>query len=394
MIPGSINRISFTADTPGEYPGQCAEFCGVSHANMRMRVIAQTPDEFDRWGAEQQAPPVEPSGLAAEGKEIFTRSACVGCHTIRGVSGGILGPDLTHFGSCRTFAGATLPTTTDHVAAWPRTRSPVAGDVRPHPGGVPQAALPPACLPGAREREARMLRSDHVTNILLATIVALLAVGIFRPTVVGLLNRSEAGGPRFGERTFTEWQGYLQDLSPAVRQRAVEALGYFGPKAVPVLTRSLASDASVDVRVAVAAALGALGPAAREALPALIEASTAPEPKVRAGAALALAKVGREVKETVPALVRALEDAEPAVRFAAAQAVGGLGPTASEAVPGLVRTLRDTNPSIQQEAIRALGNVGPAARAATADLRKLMENDQLRSLRPAVEQALAKIEGR
>lgn len=115
---------------------------------------------------------------------------------------------------------------------------------------------------------------------------------------------------------------------------------------------------------------------------------------MRASATLALAKVGREVKETVPALIRALEDAEPAVRFAAAQALGGLGPTASEALPGLVRTLRDPNPSVQQEAIRALGNVGPAARAATADLRKLAENDQLRSLRPTVAQALAKIEGR
>ena len=95
-----------------------------------------------------------------------------------------------------------------------------------------------------------MLRSDHVTNVLLAMIVALLAVLTFRPTVMGFLDRSEARGPRFGERTFTEWQGYLQDLSPAVRQRAVEALGYFGPKAVPVLSQSLGRDASVDVRVA------------------------------------------------------------------------------------------------------------------------------------------------
>lgn len=150
VIPGRVNRISFTADTPGEYPGQCAEFCGVSHANMRMRVIVQTPDAFDRWVAEQQAPPVEPSGLAAEGKEIFTRSACVGCHTIQGLSGGVLGPDLTHFGSRRSFAGSTFPTTTDHVAAWIQ-----------NPGALKPAAKMPAL--GLTKEQALALASYLVS---------------------------------------------------------------------------------------------------------------------------------------------------------------------------------------------------------------------------------------
>jgi cytochrome c oxidase subunit 2 len=117
--PGNQTRIVLTADAPGVYYGQCAEFCGASHANMGMRVIVDAPDAFARWVAAQKAEPAEPAaGPAADGKAIFARSACVGCHTIRGVSAGVLGPDLTTFGSRRTLAAGLLPVTVDTVAAW------------------------------------------------------------------------------------------------------------------------------------------------------------------------------------------------------------------------------------------------------------------------------------
>jgi len=118
VVPGRMNQLTFTADSVGEYRGQCAEFCGVSHANMGMRVVVEAPDAFERWVAAQKATPAEPTGLAAEGKAIFARSACVGCHTIRGVSTGALGPDLTTFGSRRTLAAGLLPNTVDTVTAW------------------------------------------------------------------------------------------------------------------------------------------------------------------------------------------------------------------------------------------------------------------------------------
>jgi cytochrome c oxidase subunit 2 len=107
VVPGRFNYLTFTADTPGEYLGQCAEFCWISHANMRMPVMVEAPEGFERWVARQQAPPVEPAeGRAAEGKAIYTRSACVGCHTIAAVSEGRLAPNLSHFGSRSTFADA------------------------------------------------------------------------------------------------------------------------------------------------------------------------------------------------------------------------------------------------------------------------------------------------
>jgi cytochrome c oxidase subunit II len=118
VVPGRLNQIALTPDTPGEYWGQCAEFCGASHANMRMRVIVVPPAEFERWAARQRAPAPEPSGPAAAGRAIFVQSACVGCHTIQSVSAGTIAPDLTHFGSRRTLAAGILANTPENVAAW------------------------------------------------------------------------------------------------------------------------------------------------------------------------------------------------------------------------------------------------------------------------------------
>jgi cytochrome c oxidase subunit II len=118
VVPGRLNRLSFTPELAGEYWGQCAEFCGASHANMGLRVIVEEPAAFERWAAAQKVAPPEAAGAAAEGKTVFSRSACVGCHTIRGVSTGTLGPDLTHFGSRGLFGAGLWPTTVEHVVAW------------------------------------------------------------------------------------------------------------------------------------------------------------------------------------------------------------------------------------------------------------------------------------
>jgi cytochrome c oxidase subunit 2 len=121
VVPGRVNLITLTPETPGEYLGQCAEFCGAAHALMGLRVIVEPPAAFERWVADQKAPPVEPGGdAAAEGKAVYARSACVGCHTIRGVSAGTLGPDLTHVGSRRTLGAGLLPNRPDALVAWLR----------------------------------------------------------------------------------------------------------------------------------------------------------------------------------------------------------------------------------------------------------------------------------
>lgn len=48
-IPGRVNVLRLQADEPGELRGQCAEFCGVAHARMVLRVIVMAPNDFNQW---------------------------------------------------------------------------------------------------------------------------------------------------------------------------------------------------------------------------------------------------------------------------------------------------------------------------------------------------------
>ena len=126
VVPGQENQITLVANTPGEYYGQCTEFCGDSHANMRFRVFVDTPENFDVWVKHQLETPVKPSeGPTAAGAKIFANAPCAICHAIKGVSGfsaqytyGFRGPDLTHFGSRGTLAGAMLDNTPENLAKW------------------------------------------------------------------------------------------------------------------------------------------------------------------------------------------------------------------------------------------------------------------------------------
>jgi len=119
VVPHRVNQLIMTPEAPGEYPGQCAEYCGTSHANMRFRAIVHAKGEFEQWVKAQQTPAVEPTDATAQqGKEIFAKSACVGCHTITGVSAGQIGPNLTHFASRKTFAGSMMATTPDNLVKW------------------------------------------------------------------------------------------------------------------------------------------------------------------------------------------------------------------------------------------------------------------------------------
>ena len=132
LIPGRENFLSFTVEAPGEYPGQCAEFCGISHANMRLRAVAHSPGDFEAWAARAKAPPAAPVGDAAKGVQAFYAGACIACHTIQGVSAGVVGPDLSHVGSRKTLAAGLLPNTPDSLARWLRD---------------PQAVKPGALMP-------------------------------------------------------------------------------------------------------------------------------------------------------------------------------------------------------------------------------------------------------
>lgn len=120
VVPGRRNALVLTPDAPGEFWGHCAEFCGASHANMGFRVSVVSAADFERWVAAQRAPAADAGEAIAAGKALFAGSACVGCHTVRGVSHGVLGPDLTHFGSRRTLAAGMFPNAPERLTAWIR----------------------------------------------------------------------------------------------------------------------------------------------------------------------------------------------------------------------------------------------------------------------------------
>ena len=170
MIPNRANFLWFKADRAGYYYGQCAEYCGESHAIMRFRVIALDQPDYDKWLANQklpartvaagaaasseqpkiqfanyqikdghalagsaefdanplaawhrmQAPEAgENAALAAQGRKLFQEKTCVSCHTIRGHEGmGITGPDLTRVGARSTIAAGVLENTPVRLAQW------------------------------------------------------------------------------------------------------------------------------------------------------------------------------------------------------------------------------------------------------------------------------------
>jgi cytochrome c oxidase subunit 2 len=171
VVPGRTNYMKVSAATPGDYSGQCAEFCGLSHANMRLRVIALEPAAFADWVANQQedaptaptttttsapttttttapatigaatagtggvttttteapAAKTTPVGADAEldqanGASLFVSKGCSGCHTIKGLEGanGKVGPNLTHLHSRSRFAGATFELNDRNLRRWLR----------------------------------------------------------------------------------------------------------------------------------------------------------------------------------------------------------------------------------------------------------------------------------
>ena len=79
LMPGRKNHMWIQADQTGHYYGQCAEFCGDSHAYMLFRVEVLEPAEFAKWVQKQKsdAAPVVAGSAADKGKALFAAKSCV-----------------------------------------------------------------------------------------------------------------------------------------------------------------------------------------------------------------------------------------------------------------------------------------------------------------------------
>jgi cytochrome c oxidase subunit II len=145
VVPGRVNKLTIRADKPDTYKGQCAEYCNLSHANMRLRAVSQEQAAFDGWVAQQRKPiDVPQSGDAAAGFALFKgKGTCIGCHTMVGVEGAVarVGPNLSHLMGRETFAGATFDITPENLHNWIKDPSAMK-PMRPEKGtGMPKIPL-------------------------------------------------------------------------------------------------------------------------------------------------------------------------------------------------------------------------------------------------------------
>jgi cytochrome c oxidase subunit 2 len=125
LIPGHPNSLWFQTDRPGLYLGQCAEYCGTQHANMLLRVVVDSPRDFESWLENEQKPAAEDPAVQA-GRSAFLSQSCVNCHRVRGTPAqGSYAPDLTHLMRRQTLASGMAPNTSENLRRWVADPQPI-----------------------------------------------------------------------------------------------------------------------------------------------------------------------------------------------------------------------------------------------------------------------------
>jgi cytochrome c oxidase subunit II len=118
LIPNHPNRMWMDPQRTGIFVGQCAQYCGVQHAKMLLRVSVDSPAEFAAWVRGQQQPAVQDASVET-GRRVFESNACMNCHTVAGTpADGRFGPDLTHLMSRVTIAAGAAENTHDNLRLW------------------------------------------------------------------------------------------------------------------------------------------------------------------------------------------------------------------------------------------------------------------------------------
>jgi cytochrome c oxidase subunit II len=122
VIPNRINTMWIDPHQTGLFLGQCAQYCGVEHAHMLLRVYVQTKADFDTWVRAQQQPAVHEfpgESLAARGEKVFMQNACINCHAVADTAAtGRFGPDLTHVASRDTICSGAVRNTAENLRKW------------------------------------------------------------------------------------------------------------------------------------------------------------------------------------------------------------------------------------------------------------------------------------
>jgi cytochrome c oxidase subunit 2 len=146
LIPNRVNEMWIEPHDTGVFIGQCAQYCGTQHAKMLLRVVVDSPEDFQKW-VESQKQNAAMAGSAAHGRQVFETNACVNCHTVGGtIAKGKFGPDLTHLMSRDTIAAGAAQNTRESLRQWIKE---------------PDAIKPGALMPAMQLSEADI---DAVTD--------------------------------------------------------------------------------------------------------------------------------------------------------------------------------------------------------------------------------------
>jgi cytochrome c oxidase subunit 2 len=118
--PGHVNTMYFTPVQKGEFYGQCAEFCGTSHANMRMYLHVESEEDFQQWveKVKAEAPADVTDAAVVAGRDAFM-SNCAACHAVTGVADfGTFGPNLNLVGARKTIGSGMYDNTDENLFQW------------------------------------------------------------------------------------------------------------------------------------------------------------------------------------------------------------------------------------------------------------------------------------
>jgi len=133
LIPGRTNSMWIDPRQEGTFLGNCAEYCGLQHANMLLRVVVQPPADFKKWAAQEKTDGAYDPRLEGA-RATFLSLSCINCHTVSGTSAsGTFGPDLSHLMSRATLGSGVIPNTEETLRAWvkdPQTIKP--GNLMPN----------------------------------------------------------------------------------------------------------------------------------------------------------------------------------------------------------------------------------------------------------------------
>ena len=216
----------------------------------------------------------------------------------------------------------------------------------------------------------------------------------------------------------------MANADPEALDDMLDALANFGSQAIPNLIDALGEE---SVRAEAAVIIARIGPPAKSAVPALIEALKDKNPKTRSEVLFALGAIGPDAVSAVPAITDSLDDPDMKVCYGACYALGKIGPvampakvrlreklsssdeflsmasawalsnihpecaaTAQQSVPSLIKALKEPDSMIRLHAIESLQRLGILARDAVDDLKKLLQ-DENRDIRDAAAKAIKTI---